>query len=95
MIDTQALAETYQKYTLSRSHREEFDTVEEGVKEILLKLCRYTKNRDTFNKKFKLSFDELNTQLDRFYSSNKDKKFKELITRYAKDYVMSLSNKIK
>ena len=94
MIDNQALAETHRKFTFSKSHREEHDIIEESVKEILLRLCRYTKDRKTFNKKAILSIDELNTQLDRFYSSNKDEKFRELITRYAKDYVMSLSNKV-
>ncbi len=93
IIDIHALALSHIEYENASSKRQKIEIIKKGVEEALLKLHRYTKSRDLFIEKYEFALNEINNVLNRFYYA--DDEFKKLVNKYVKDFIMSLSNKIK
>ena len=85
LIRMDVLAEIYALYKFAAHEVEKEHIVEDGVRNILLRLRRYTEDTGKIDQKSRQAMNELETILERFY--HQDKKFSKLIHSKAKAHV--------
>jgi hypothetical protein len=88
-IHDEVITRIYREYKQSLHSSEKSDTLEKGVREILLDLKRYTNNPARFEKESKNLLRELQDTLDRYYYH--DREFSDKLLFEAKAYALELS----
>ena len=85
LIRMDVLAEIYALYKFAAHEVDKEHIVEDGIRNILLRLKRYTEDTSKIDQKSRQAMTELETILERFY--HQDKKFSKLIHSKAKAHV--------
>jgi hypothetical protein len=88
-IHDEVMTRIYREYKEALHSSQKSDTLEQGVKEILFDLNRYTENPERFEKESKNLLKELKDILDRYYYHDQD--FSERLFFEAKAYALELS----
>ena len=88
-IHDEVITRIYREYKQALHSSEKSDTLEKGVREILLDLKRYTNNPERFKKESKNLLRELQDTLDRYYYH--DREFSDQLLFEAKAYALELS----
>jgi hypothetical protein len=88
-IHDEVITRIYREYKQALHSSEKSDTIEKGVREILLDLKRYTNNPERFQKESKNLIRELQDTLDRYYYH--DREFSDQLLFEAKAYALELS----
>ena len=88
-IHDEVLTRVYREYKQALHSSEKSDTLEKGVREILLDLKRYANNPERYNKESENLIRALQDLLDRYYFH--DSEFTDQIIFEARAYVLELS----
>jgi len=88
-IHDEVITRIYREYKQALHSSEKSDTIEKGVREILLDLKRYTNNPERFEKESKNLLRELQDTLDRYYYH--DREFSDQLLFEARAYALELS----
>ncbi len=88
-IHDEVITRIYREYKQALHSSEKSDTLEKGVREILLDLKRYTNNPERFEKESKNLLRELQDTLDRYYYH--DREFSDELLFEARAYALELS----
>ena len=87
-IHDEVMTRIYRDYKQALHSSEKSETLETGVREILVDLKRYTNNPERFEKESKNLLRVLQDTLDRFYYH--DQEFSERLLFEAKAYALEL-----
>ena len=85
LIRMDVLAEIYALYKFAAHENDKGHIVEDGIRNILLRLNRYSEDTNKIDQKSRQAMIELETILERFY--HQDKKFSKLIHSKAKAHI--------
>jgi hypothetical protein len=88
-IHDEVMTRIYREYKQALHSSEKSDTIEKGVREVLLDLKRYTNNPERFKKESQILLKALQDNLDRYYYH--DREFIEQLFFEAKAFVLELS----
>jgi hypothetical protein len=88
-IHDELMTRIYRSYKEALHSSEKAETIEKGVREMLLDLKRYTNNPEKFKKESSSLIRTLEDLLDRYYYHDQD--FVEQILFEARAYVLELS----
>jgi len=86
VIRMDILAEVYARYNFAIHEKDKSRVIEEGVKNVLLRLRRYSRSPDRYGTKSKQAMKELEAVLERFYYQ--DKSFTKLVHSKANAYIL-------
>ena len=91
VIRMDILAEVYARYNFSIHEEERIQIIEDGVKEVLIRLRRYRRSLEKYRTKSAQAMEELESVLERFYYQ--DKGFTKLLHAKAHAYIQKESER--